>query len=255
MIFVLRVSNFSKILGSAFLLLVFITGCSSLGPVQSPEVKPLMTRELPSGHGWWFARFRMHWPPDTKPIWDLDLYLAHQVILPKLERYKQDINLWRFHRRAARDGAGRQFSFIFYSSPQIARLIFNSLQSDPLVAYLKTESVLDQDVYDDPAQITRPNIEDAGDKSWPTSIQKTWPYYIMGASQLWLNLIAEIAAANLTDGPPPASIAEIESFYRQVNETITELWQKEGRHAFMHHLNALFEYKPLIYLEKRYMTF
>ena len=250
-----RISNFSKIVSSTFLLLVIVAGCSSLGQVQSPEIKPLKTRELPSGYGWWFARFRMHWPPDTKPIWHMDLYLAHQVILPKLEQHKQDINLWRFHRRAARDGAGRQFSFIFFSSPQTARQIFNALQSDPLVAYLKTEGVLDQDVYDDPTQITRPNIEDTGDKNWPTSIQKTWPYYIMGASQMWLNLISEIAAENLTDDPSPASIAEIETFYQQVDQTITELWQKEGRHAFMHHLNALFEYKPLIYLEKRHLTF
>jgi hypothetical protein len=185
----------------------------------------------------------------------MDLYLAHQVILPKLEQYQKAIDLWRFHRRAARDGGGRQFSFIFYSSPKTAQHIFNALKTDPSVAFLKTEGVLDQDVYDDPTRITRPNIEDTGDKNWPASIQKSWPYYIMGASQMWLNLIAEIAAENLTDDPPPASIAEIESFYQQVNETITELWQKEGRHAFMHHLNALFEYEPLIYLEKRYMTF
>jgi hypothetical protein len=222
--------------------------------VQTQEIKPLKTRELPSGNGWWFARFRMHWPPDTKPIWYMDLYLAHQVILPKLEQNKQDINLWRFHRRAARDGGGRQFSFIFYSSPQTAQHIFSALKTDPLVNNLKLAGVLDQDFYDDPTRITHPNIEDTSDKNWPASIQKTWPYYIMGASQMWLNLIAEVAAENLADDPP-ASIAEIETFYQQVNETITELWQKEGRHAFLHHLNALFEYEPLIYWEKRNMTF
>ena len=251
----LRISDFSKILSSTILLLVIIAGCSSFGQVQSPEIKPLMTRELPSGHGWWFARFRMPWPPDTKPIWHMDLYLAHQVILPKLEQYKQDISLWRFHRRAGRDGGGRQFSFIFYSSPQTAQHIFSALKTDPLVNNLKLAGVLDQDVYDATTRITRPNIEDTGDKNWPTSIQKSWPYYIMGASEMWLNLIAEIAAENLTDNRQPASIAEIESFYQQVNQTITELWQKEGRHAFMHHLNALFEYKPLIYWEKQYLTF
>jgi len=251
---VLKISDFPKRVTGAFLLLVIITGCSYLGRVQMQAIKPLKTRELPSGNGWWFARFRMHWPPDTKPIWYMDLYLAHQVILPKLEQHKPDISLWRFHRRAARDGAGRQFSFIFYSSPQTAQHIFNALQTDPLVAYLKTEGVLDQDVYDDPSPITRPNIEDTSDKKWPSSIQKTWPYYIMGASQMWLNLISEVATENLADDPP-ASIAEIETFYQQVNESITELWQKEGRHAFMHHLNALFEYEALIYWEKRYMTF
>ncbi len=185
----------------------------------------------------------------------MDLYLAHQVILPKLEQNKQDIYLWRFHRRAARDGAGRQFSFIFYSSPQTAQNIFNTLKTDPLVNDLKSAGLLAKDVYDDPAKSTLPNIEDTGDKNWPASIQKTWPYYIMGASQMWLNLIAEIAAEKLADDPAPSSIEEIEAFYQQVDETITDLWQKEGRHAFMHHLNALFEYEPLIYWEKRHMTF
>jgi len=251
---VLKISNFYKILSAALLLLVFMAGCASLGRVPSAEIKPLKPRELPSGHGWWFARFRMQWPPDTKPIWYMDLYLAHQVILPKLEQYKADIDLWRFHRRAARDGAGRQFSFIFYSSPRIARLIFNALQTDPLVALLKTAHILDRDLYDDPTRITRPNIEDTSDEHWPAAIQKTWPFYIMGASQMWLNLIAETAEKNLA-GDPPASIAEIETFYQQVNQTVTELWQEAGRHAFMHHLNGLFEYQPLIYWEKQYLTF
>ena len=69
-----------------------------------------------------------------------------------------------------------------------------------------------------------------------------------------LNLIAEIAADKPTD-IPPASIEEIEAFYQPVDETITQLWQQEGRHAFMHHLNALFEYQPLIYWEKKYLNF
>jgi len=249
-----RIRNFSKIFGSALLLLVFMAGCSSLGRVQSTEIKPLKPRELTSGHGWWLVRFRMPWPPDTEPIWYMDLYLAHQVILPKLEQYKKDIDLWRFHRRAVRDGAGRQFSFIFYSSPRTAQHLFNALRTDPLVAFLKTAGVLERDIYDDPTRTTRPAIEDTSDKNWPTSVQKTWPFYIMGASQMWLNLIAEIAAKNLT-GDPPASIAEIETFYQQVDDTITALWQEEGRHAFMHHLNALFEYQPLIYREKQYLTF
>jgi hypothetical protein len=225
-----------------------------MGPVQTQAIQPPKTPQLPSGHGWWAARFRMHWPPDTQPIWYMDLYLAHQVILPQLAQNKADISLWRFHRRAARDGGGRQFSFIFYSSPQTAQRIFNALKIDPLVNNMKSKGILDKDIYDDPTRITQPNIEDTGDKNWPVSIQKTWPYYMMGASQMWLNLIAQIAAENLADDPP-ASIADIEAFYQQINETITVLWQKEGRHAFLHHLNALFEYEPLIYLERRYMTF
>ena len=250
----LRICDFPKRLMGTFLLLIIITGCSSLGQVQTQAVKPLKIRELPSGNGWWHASFRMHWSADTKPVWYMDLYLAHQVILPQLMQYDNEIYLWRFHRRAARDDAGRMFSFIFYASPQTAENVLNGIKFDPSVDKLKLAGVIDHAGFDDPARITRPNIEDTSDKNWPASIQKTWPYYIMGASQMWLNLIADIAAENLTDNPP-TSIAEIETFYHQVNETLTKLWQKEGRHAFMHHLNALFEYEPLIYWEKRYLTF
>ena len=250
----LTINDIFKRSAVTLLVLVLITGCSSLGQVQTQEVKSLKTGELPSGNGWWAARYRMHWPPDTQPIWYMDLYLAHQVILPWLEQYKSDIHLWRFHRRAARDGGSRQFSFIFYSSPRTAQKIFEGLKTDPLVNNLKSAGVLEKDVYDDPTRLARPNIEDTCDPNWPQAIQKSWPYYIMGASRMWLNLIVESAAEKLTDRAP-ATVAEIQSFYRQVDQTVTQLWQNEGRHAFMHHLNALFEYKPLIYWEKRHMTF
>jgi len=250
-------ANLTKIICGISVILLFlvvITGCSSLGQVQTREIKPVQPEVLPSGNGWWNARFHMNWPPNTDPIWYMDLYLAHQVILPLLQAHQNDIHLWRFHRRAVRDDAGRQFSFIFYASPRTARNIFQTLQSDPMVGNMKVSDVIDDIIYDDPAKLTRPNIEDTSDKNWPISIQKAWPYYIMGVSQMWLNLVAQVADDKLKNDSP-SSIKEIETFYKQVNETVTDLWQKQGRHVFMHHLNALFEYKPLIYWEKRYMTF
>ena len=249
-----RISDSSKLLTAAFLLLLVITGCSSLGQVQKQEIKPLKPQELPAGSGWWYARFHLSWPADTEPVWYMDLCLAHQVFLPLLEIHKDDIDLWRFHRRAARDSAGRMFSFIFYANAPTAQHIFNALETDHLVNQLKVDGVIERTEYDDPTRITRPNIEDTSDQKWPVSIQKTWPYYIMGASQMWLNLIAEVAAEYPEDLAPTSS-KEIEAYYQQIDKTILELWQQEGRHAFMHHLNALFEYEPLIYWEKRYMNF
>ena len=213
-----------------FISLAVTIGCSSLGQVQTRELQALQPDVLPSGSGWWYARFRLNWPPNTDPIWYMDLYLAHQVILPLL------------------------FSFIFYASPRTAQKIFQTLQSDPMAVNMKSGGVIDDIVFDDPAKLTRPNIEDTSDKNWPVSIQKAWPYYIMGVSQMWLNLIAQVAGDNLKSDPP-SSIEEMKAFYKQVNQAVTDLWQKQGRHAFMHHLNALFGYEPLIYIEKRYLTF
>ena len=240
------------IIGIALLLLIF--GCSSPGRVQPQPIKPLKPAALPAGDGWWYARFRLNWPADTEPLWYPDLFIAHQVISPVLKQYQKDILLWRFHRRAARDAGGRQFSFIFYCSAATAEKIFTVISADAQVNAMKSAGVIDQVVCDRPEVITRPHIEDTSDKSWSPAIQKSWPYYIMGASRMWLNLIAEVAAQNL-QGAPPATLPEIEIFYQKVDKAITDLWQRQGRHAFMHHLNALFGYKPLIYWQKQYMTF
>jgi len=237
-----------------FLILVLLMGCSSLGQVQTQAVKPVPLEELPTGNGWWRVRFRMNWPVDTDPVWHMDLYLAHQVIRPLLEKNKADIYLWRFHRRAKRDMAGRQFTFYFYAPPRTAQQIFDALQSNPILIDTLSADVIDDIVYDNPADITRPDIDDASDKNWPLVIQRNWPYYITGVSQMWLHLVVEVAERDLKDHRP-ASLEEIDAFYRQVDETVTELWQKNGRHAFLHHLNAVFEYQPLIYWEKRYMDF
>jgi hypothetical protein len=251
---VVNISVFRKRSTSAFFLLLVIAGCSSLGQIQTQADKPIAPQELPAGSGWWYARFHLSWPADTEPVWYMDLCLAHQVFLPILETYKDDIKLWRFHRRAARDAAGRMFSFIFYARASTAGHIFSALKSDTLINQLKVDGIIEWTEYDDPTRITRPNIEDTSDQQWTASVQKTWPYYIMGASQMWLNLIAQVASEN-PEGFAAASSSRIEAYYRQIDQIILDLWQQEGRHAFMHHLNALFEYAPLIYWEKRYMKF
>ena len=237
------------------MLIIFSSGCTSLGQVQRYDVKPIAPEEFPSGNGWWRARFRMDWPPDTEAIWYMDLYIAHQVILPLLELNKTDIYLWRFHRRAKRDGAGRQFSFIFYSSPQTAQRIFNSLRSNSILIEALAAGVIDDIVYDDPSEIKKPDLNDTSDKRWPLVIQKSWPYYITGVSQMWLNLVAEIAERDLDEGHRSVSLEDIEAIYGGIDEAITELWRINGRHAFLHHLNAVFGYHALIYYEKLYLNF
>ena len=62
---------------------------------------------------------------------------------------------------------------------------------------------------------------------------------------MWLHLIDEIAAGE--EAPPDsASPEELEAYYQRINETLTGHWQQEGRHALLHHLNALFGYQPLL---------
>ena len=67
-------------------------------------------------------------------------------------------------------------------------------------------------------------------------------------------MVSEIAVLQ-PDGDDIATISELMAVYQEVNATLSQMWREEGRHAYLHHLNALFGYEPLIYYEKRMLTF
>lgn len=244
-------------LGWVMLLLVaaVLSACSSV-PVKKLTVGPAAAPSgaRVAGKGWWYARFHMAWPAGAEPLWHVDPFLAHEVVLPALMLGGEKIELWRFHRRAARDASGHQFSFIFYADPATADLVFSSLQSSPSLNALKTAGIVQRDSYDDTGKITRPDIEDTSDPNWSPAIQKSWPYFIMGVSQAWLDWIDQATAQRMPEGQS-LSWKEALAFYKTLNEEITAAWREEGEHAFLHHLNALFGYEPLVIHEKRLTTF
>jgi hypothetical protein len=195
-----------------------------------------------SEKGWWYASFHINWPQDEDPSLDTDLLIAHRIISPVLNQYKKEILLWRFHRRAARDEAGHRFSFIFYTSAATARKIYAAIGSSPVLDQFQAEGVILRLVLDDTSTIARPGIEATSDRGWSLFLQKAWPYFIMGVSQTWLDLISQYAE----DGrPEPLSPAEMKAFYQKIDQEVETVWRKEGGHAFLHHLNALFGYGPV----------
>jgi hypothetical protein len=242
-------------LWAAFVVLVMVfLGCATTGPGKSAEMIKPPPAEIASSDGWWSARFQIHWPPEEEPAWHMDLLIAHKIIAPVLLQYQDRIRLWRFHRRAVRDGTGHQFSFIFYASAETAFQVFDILRSNALLTKMANSGRIIAEVYDNPDRITKPRVKDTSDPNWPSSVQKSWPYFIMGVSQMWLNLISE-TVADLPTADASLSLDEYEQFYIEVNATVTLLWEINGRHAFLHHLNALFGYKPVIFYEKRMLKF
>ncbi len=238
----------------AFILLIMVTaGCTTTASVKIPEpIEP--PPEIASTEGWWFARFPLQWPEEEPVNWHWDLLITHKIIAPAMEQSKGSIRFWRFHRRAARDSAGHQFSFIFYTSAETAHRIFEMLRSNALLAEMKLAEVIITDPSDHPDKTGKPRISDTSDPNWPAALQKGWPYYIMGASQMWLSLITE-TVAEMPQANTALSLDENEQLYKEVNKIIKSLWEINGRHAFLHHLNALFEYKPIIFYEKLMLTF
>ncbi len=250
----LRKTSYRLVSVAIIFSMLAIAGCATTvkrKAVQTIEPPPT---ETASSAGWWSARFHIYWPPEEEPFWHTDLLIAHKIVAPVLLQYKDRIRLWRFHRRAVRDEAGHQFSFIFYAAAETAYQIFDVLRSNALLIEMTYSGRIIAEVYDNPDRIAKPRIKDTSDPSWPSSVQKSWPYFIMGASQMWLNLITE-TIAEIPAAKTPLSLDEYEEFYQEVNATITSLWETNGRHAFLHHLNALFGYKPVIFYEKRMLKF
>lgn len=206
-----------------------------------------------SAKGWWYARFRMKWPDDSSPHWHIDLLLAREVIEPVLSHNSKVILLWRFHRRAARDGEGHQFSFIFYSSKKTAQKIYTSIGSNPWLKKMTRAGIV-QYLTENTERIIRPNLGDTSDSHWPPMIMKTWPFFIMGVCQMWLNLIDEIKQ----DDPvvkSATSLNKLLPYYEKINKTMNTIWQEHGGHAFLHHLNAIFGYEGVLVHEVQLRRF
>jgi hypothetical protein len=234
-------------------LAAILAGCAT----RPAPVTVLPHRSAPAssaGSAWWYARFRLSWPEGADPAWHADALIAHQVVKPVLDRHLQDIPLWRFHRRAARDAAGHQFSFIFFASPETARRVYSEISDNPTLQQAESSGRIMAVICDDTAILTRNAIEDTSDPTWPPPLRLAWPYYVMGASQTWLDLISAMAGSEQTQ-EVSSTFAELEQRYAGINASITALWQNEGRHAFLHHLNALFGYEPIIIIEECHMRF
>lgn len=225
----------------------WLAGCATPPAATSERLETAAISGDDAG-SWWYVRFRLTWPEGEEPLWWPDLLLADRVIGPVLDAERQAISLWRFHRRAARDGAGRQFSFIFRATPATAGRINARIAADPLVIRLQEAGVVRTVVYDDPKHPQRPGMGDTSDKNWSPEMQVAWPYFIMGVSRLWLELIREI-------GKKEEQSVDSLARYAAIEKALDELWRDEGGHALLHHLSAVFGYKELEVTRRELMKF
>ena len=113
---------------------MILTGCASLKTVDVQTIDPSVGVPSDTRNSWWSVRIQWDWPEDSDPAWHLDLLAAHQILLPIINSHQDDIILWRVHRRAGRDDAGHQFSFLFYASSQTAQSVYDDIANNSLIA-------------------------------------------------------------------------------------------------------------------------
>ena len=206
-----------------------------------------------SGKSWWRLYFTLAWDQNEEPDWHLDALLADQVMAPVIAQTEPRISLWRFHRRAAPDEAGHRFSFIFYSDGETAGVVNNGVRASPVVARLLDAGVI---VALEPAALYGAPAEDIGatsDQQWPPEVKRGWPWFVMGVSQSWLRLIAEVKTSRPQS--ETVSLDALLAYYRDINDEVSTLWRENGQHAYLHHLNAVFGYQLLIIRETNLKRF
>lgn len=226
---------------------VFLGACAPRQRAPFASALPLpLSEKISEGEDnryWWAVRFKIVWSTDRDPDSAVGPLLAHGVIAPLLEIHSSQLLRWRFHRRAAPDASGHQFSFFFYTDTNTADNLLTGVKLSDLLDQAISAQIIEKVVMDNPEIPSRPRIEALSDPNWSPSIKKNWPSYIMGVSALWLGIIDD--EMKQVSDLPTMTISEKLEAYRQAESRITKTWNREGQHAFLHHLSAVFGYEPL----------
>ncbi len=214
---------------------------------QSDVINAIKDSEL----FWWRVKFKLQWPERQQPDFSYHLLIADRILRPVIALRGNDITLWRFHRRASRDNAGHQFSFIFFTDRETATGVKTDLESNQLVSILLHGSIIESVNFTDGESGKESQVSATSDPAWPAEIQQSWPYFIMGASQSWLEQIKLVGAQTQqhNDSSTEAELEEMVQYYRELNEKLSAQWAQYGRHAYLHHLNALYGYVP-VYIQE-----
>ena len=235
---------------------LMLSACASSVSTRSPDTfEPPAVSPDPglANLAWWQLRFKLSWPPDEPPDFSGHLLIAEQVLLPQIIKHQEALPLWRFHRRAGRDGAGHQFSLIFLADEKTATNIGDAIGSDELVAWLKQNGMLENTSLGRRGPEELAKLEETSDPVWPIEMQRSWPWFIMGVSTAWLMQVQDISQRQGL--PETATYTELHDHYRRVSATMDAQWRDFGQHAYLHHLNAVYGYQPIKIRSSELKTF
>ncbi len=234
--------TFPALVVATALMAACATGGTGIQP-DKDKLTPAPATESASNTSWWQVCFRMPFADNGQPRWAMDHLLAHRVVAPALETFESDISLWRFHRRAADDAAGHRLSVIIYSDAQTADEFMAALSESKITGKLLDSDYVDAVVPRCGDDEKESSIAATSDSNWDPRIQRSWPYFIMGVSAHWLALIDEVAAGVPASSGAPADLL---ARYGTIQDKMVALWEGHGQHAYLHHLNAIFGYQPLL---------
>jgi hypothetical protein len=237
------------------MLVLLLCACTPARMIDAPlAAVPLgATPSAADDARWWNINFRLRWEAQAQPAWHLDALLADQICAPALLAHRAQIALWRFHHRAVTDAAGHQSRLSVFTDLATANALHAQIHDNSLLRSLESNGQVVSISMNTLNQAAHARIAQTSDATWPAEIQANWPYFIMGVSQTWLSLI-NLVRAQIAK-PRHADLTSMLNDYQEVNTRVNTLWREQGQHAYLHHLNDVFGYQPLIIRETNLKRF
>ena len=190
---------------------------------------------------WYTFRFRFRWDGSSVPKWWLDLFIVDTVVRDLVDRHKASIRFWRFHRRAQNDAGGHTLSFFVYTDEHVSKSMNEAASAHQSIILLRENDLL----ADYRKENSGTEIEAASDPCWSKELRDAWPSYVMGISNMILELVSVIKSQR-EEPDGNAGIDGLATYYESVSARLAAIWQNEGSHALLHHLNAMFGYVPVL---------
>lgn len=227
---------------------------------------------------WWTFCFTMEWDSEKEnhKSW-IDLFIINEIIKPITKQFPM---IFRIHRRANNwnkkeeyisvlktnlsepvyvteyvkreyytKDVGHQLKLYAYCTEEFAKEIDSAIKHVMSIIDNKRKVLKFVDYQWKEKAFTKENkntgIKDNSDENWSLLIQYNWFTFIQGMSLSLIKMI-EDAYENIDDSYKSNS----ETAYKKVETIINNIWYTQGCHAFLHHINALFDSQPFILKEQ-----
>lgn len=194
---------------------------------------------------WYRINLKLKCKDISNPEFFVALAILDLLFVPAVKTFRKDLECWRFHWSSTNED-GHRLKLFFKTSHQKADEIIKFINSLDFCAFAKKEYLETQEIkYEVFGQANNTKIEVISDEGWPEEIQKSWPYFIMGASDMVIALIEEVKKKQ-KDELNQDDKTKLEEYYKKVEVDIALVWKGYGNHAFFHHLALLLGDKEII---------
>ena len=187
--------------------------------------------------------FKFEWSEDEGPRWWVGTYMIDTLFREILKVYGKKICMWRFHRRAEQDDNGHQLTLMCYTTERVGRRIELHISKSKVIRTLSGGSFLRS--YR--VNFSGETISSTSDGKWDEVMRNAWPFFIQGVCESVLVMLERLhIESSYSDIPRDLLTDEwIESYYGVIHKRLVELWERQGSHAFFHHVGGVFGYAPV----------